>query len=551
MKNKFCNLILISVSFFAPFFAQAKEPNLGQHLKALPVQSSGRIKPFDTFSRETLSFIYGKPHFHKKLAVDVLMSWVLVPEHWNQAEFIQIKDLSLRKALKLDHKKTLFSPQKIFQNQNFHQELKELQVREQNKTPLDKYFKSLQKLKNKVAIYQAFQRGDIPGWFPPSDNSENWLTLSQANKQDQLSFQNIIKAYVLAVGDLKKSLEKPKLAQTNLKNAVKDFQKKLSLKYPSYKKSTNTIATELFYNCLNPFRWAWVFYLLGFVFLFFKNVFRLRLFFYSFLSCFVLAFLLQGVGMLLRSLIMGRPPVTNMYETVVWVPWVSLILGAFFWFKLKAFFAFVASGAVALLCLLLADHAPTLLDGRLEPLEAVLRSNFWLSTHVLVITMSYSAFFLAFAVGDLALFFFLREKKLKPNIFQNKIRTYTKCIDRLLQTGVVLLALGVILGGIWADYSWGRFWGWDPKETWALISLLAYVALLHSRFMGWVKEFGMALGAVLIFFLIVMAWYGVNYVLGAGLHSYGFGSGGVEYVAGFFILHLVYALWAWTTHKTP
>ena len=175
------------------------------------------------------------------------------------------------------------------------------------------------------------------------------------------------------------------------------------------------------------------------------------------------------------------------------------------------------------MCLLLADSAPTLLDGRLDPLEAVLRSNFWLMTHVLIITMSYSAFFLAFAIGDVLLFLFLREKKKGVNPIQ--IQIYTKCIDVCIQVGVVLLAAGTVLGGIWADYSWGRFWGWDPKETWALISLLGYLALLHGRLVGWIKEFGLAVGSVLIFFLIVMAWYGVNYVLGQGLHSYGFGSG--------------------------
>ena len=112
-------------------------------------------------------------------------------------------------------------------------------------------------------------------------------------------------------------------------------------------------------------------------------------------------------------------------------------------------------------------------------------------------------------------------------------------IYRSLQWGVLLLAAGTILGGIWADYSWGRFWGWDPKESWALVTLLAYLALLHAKLVGWIKPFGMAVGAVMMFFSVIMAWYGVNFVLGAGLHSYGFGSGGVEYVAGFMVLHIL------------
>ena len=104
---------------------------------------------------------------------------------------------------------------------------------------------------------------------------------------------------------------------------------------------------------------------------------------------------------------------------------------------------------------------------------------------------------------------------------------------------MVFLAGGTILGGIWADYSWGRFWGWDPKESWALVSLLAYLALLHGRLVQWIKPFGMAVGSVMMFFSVIMAWYGVNFILGAGLHSYGFGAGGVEYVLGFLIIHLI------------
>ena len=93
--------------------------------------------------------------------------------------------------------------------------------------------------------------------------------------------------------------------------------------------------------------------------------------------------------------------------------------------------------------------------------------------------------------------------------------------------------VGTMLGGVWASYSWGRFWGWDPKETWALIALLGYLAILHGRMIGWFKDFGTAVGAIIGYLGVLMAWYGVNFVLGTGLHSYGFGSGGYAYVGGF------------------
>ena len=97
-----------------------------------------------------------------------------------------------------------------------------------------------------------------------------------------------------------------------------------------------------------------------------------------------------------------------------------------------------------------------------------------------------------------------------------------------MQVGVLLIAAGTILGGVWADYSWGRFWGWDPKEVWALITLLVYLIPLHGRFAGWVNTFGLVVASVVCFLSVIMAWYGVNFVLGVGLHSYGFVEGGSQ-----------------------
>jgi ABC-type transport system involved in cytochrome c biogenesis permease subunit len=108
------------------------------------------------------------------------------------------------------------------------------------------------------------------------------------------------------------------------------------------------------------------------------------------------------------------------------------------------------------------------------------------------------------------------------------VKPLSNFIYRTMQVGVLLIAAGTILGGVWADYSWGRFWGWDPKEVWALITLLVYLIPLHGRFAGWVSSFGLVVSSVLCFLSVIMAWYGVNFVLGVGLHSYGFVEGGSQ-----------------------
>jgi ABC-type transport system involved in cytochrome c biogenesis permease subunit len=110
---------------------------------------------------------------------------------------------------------------------------------------------------------------------------------------------------------------------------------------------------------------------------------------------------------------------------------------------------------------------------------------------------------------------------------------------RAIQLGVFLLTTGIILGGWWADYSWGRFWGWDPKETWALIADIGFIAILHARYVGWLKDFGILAASPIAYLLVIMAWYGVNFILAAGLHSYGFSSGGATLVVSFVSFQLI------------
>ncbi len=161
---------------------------------------------------------------------------------------------------------------------------------------------------------------------------------------------------------------------------------------------------------------------------------------------------------------------------------------------------------------------------------------------MLTITLSYAAFALAWGLGHVVVFSFA----FSPEKTENHQR-FSGYLNRSLQMGVILLATGTVLGGVWANESWGRFWGWDPKETWALIALLGYLAVLHGRFTGWLGTFGTAVGSVIAFLSILMAWYGVNYILAAGLHSYGFGGGGLPYVGA--VVAVDFILLGWGVYK--
>ncbi|MFM7374858.1 MAG: cytochrome c biogenesis protein, partial [Chthoniobacterales bacterium] len=249
-------------------------------------------------------------------------------------------------------------------------------------------------------------------------------------------------------------------------------------------------------------------------------------------------------GLFQRVLIAGRAPVTNMYESVVWVAMGTVLFGLIFYAIYRNRLMLLAALPVSFLSLLLVRSLPVAMPARLDPLVPVLRDNFWLTVHVLTITLSYAAFALALGFAHVVLWRYIRHPETAASLRQLHDWLY-----RMMFVGLILLAAGTILGGVWANYSWGRFWGWDPKETWALIALLMYVVAIHGKMAGWWGDFGLAVAAVVNFAGIIMAWYGVNYVLGAGLHSYGFGVGGEGYVLAFLGLEAAYVTLAVIRHR--
>jgi ABC-type transport system involved in cytochrome c biogenesis permease subunit len=285
---------------------------------------------------------------------------------------------------------------------------------------------------------------------------------------------------------------------------------------PQFQPPSWKIQLETLYQKAHPFRWAWMCYAAAGIVLLLSNLRRA-----GYVAAWVLGgvgFLLQVAGFAARITIAGRAPVTNMYESVVWVAFGTILFALVFEAIYRSRYFLLGAVPVAVASLILADTQTLALDRSINPLVPVLRDNFWLTTHVLSVTLSYAAFALALGIGHIALGKAIRGKKPEPALYDYLYRT--------LQVGVLLLATGTILGGVWDNYSWGRFWDWDPKETWALITLLGYLFILHGRIAGKWAGFGMAVGAVLAFQGVLMAWYGVNFVLGVGLHSYGFGTGG-------------------------
>ena len=236
----------------------------------------------------------------------------------------------------------------------------------------------------------------------------------------------------------------------------------------------------------------------------------------------LIGFLLHTAVLALRVYILQRPPVSNMFETVIYVPWIALAVGLIFYISTRSRLILCAGclTSLALLILLKLTH----IDARLENVQAVLDSQYWLIVHVLMVVGSYGAFALCGILGHLYLLAFCQAKTTN-----NNLQLIARAILHTMYAGVALLIPGTILGGVWAAESWGRFWDWAPKESWAFISSCVYLLVIHAYTFHRIRDFGLAVGAIGGLMAISFTWYGVNYVLGTGLHSYGFGKGGESY----------------------
>ncbi|MCG3204714.1 MAG: Cytochrome c biogenesis protein CcsA [Elusimicrobia bacterium] len=222
------------------------------------------------------------------------------------------------------------------------------------------------------------------------------------------------------------------------------------------------------------------------------------------------------VGLVSRMMLQGRPPVTNLYSSAVFVGWMAVLLGAGLEWYFRKGIGSAVSSVIGFVTLIIAHHLAAQGD-TLEMMRAVLDSNFWLATHVVAITVGYSSTFLS---GALAILYILRER-FDPRWNQSAALTLEKMVYGVVCFNVFFSFVGTVLGGIWADQSWGRFWGWDPKENGALMIVLWNAAILHARWGGFAKQRGIMALAILGNVVTALSWFGVN-MLGIGLHSYGF-----------------------------
>ncbi|MBI5683803.1 MAG: cytochrome c biogenesis protein CcsA [Verrucomicrobia bacterium] len=508
----------------------------------LAVQEGGRKKPLDTFAREVVQRITGKVSLNGRDPMDVAFSLAFAKgeTEWSSQKIIRLGYQPLKARLGFQATDNYFSYRELADNAKLRPLFDELNRSQQAegkrkaKDPLgDEAGALAAKLRDVESLVDSSALKLVPH---PSDPDDAWISPADDAKMKSYwpNDATKIRDAFLAIGTAYRGGDAAALTRNC--EAFAGLLRQLSPKvYPSQQ----ALEHEIAYNHLRPFRVSWMLFLVSLLALVTTAKLRSPLFYWGGLALFTGGLGMLTTGFVYRCLIAGRPPVTNMYESVIWVAFGAALFALVFELMYRSrFFAASAAGFVVL-TLILADQFPNVLDPSIKPLTPVLRDNFWLATHVLTITLGYAAFGLTYALGHVSLAFHIWKPSARPQL--DALTQYTY---RAMQIGVLLLAAGTGLGGLWANYSWGRFWGWDPKETWSLIALLSYLIVLHGRYSGWLTTFSLNVAACVCFNTVLMAWYGVNFVLGTGLHSYGFGTGGLGYVAAFVAADMAFVAFA-------
>ncbi len=386
-------------------------------------------------------------------------------------------------------------------------------------------------LKAAVSRYERQSRfSNMLAVAPKAGGSEgDWL--STGNALIRVDSPQTIPASVAALADMSDAFRADDKAK--FVKVTKEYAGWLAVEHPEW---TTRTSYEMRFNRMEPFYQSMVLYVGAFLLAcgswlvcpkgLRKTAFLLIL----------LALLVHSFGMFSRMWLQGRPPVTNLYSSAIFVGWGAVVIGIVLERLFRDGIGIACSGLVGFITLIIAHHLGSSGD-TLEMMQAVLDSNIWLATHVVVITAGYSAMFLA---GFLAIAYVIID--MMPKTFDKQAgKTLARMVYGVVCFATLFSFVGTVLGGIWADQSWGRFWGWDPKENGALLIVLWCALILHARWGGFIRERGLMIMAIFGNAITAFSWFGVN-MLGVGLHSYGFMDKAFPWLLGFVICQVLFMI---------
>ncbi|ECL3346224.1 TPA: cytochrome c biogenesis protein CcsA [Campylobacter jejuni] len=531
--------------------------NHAKALATLIVQKSadGRMVPFDTLSREILEKIHQSDSYKGQNSNAVMLSMLVDVDKWQMEPFILMpQNQAVRDAIAniLEIPSAKYISYKDFFDENNRYKLQKYVENANRKNPNARgvFDKEIIKLDERANVVNLVFSGELFKFIPVQNNPNNvWLApfsaVTTLKGDEGHIVLALIQNYFSAVENAFKDGNWTR-ADEGLK-FIKEYQEKIGYKViPSKTK----VEMEIFSNKAEIFvKLAPVYLIAGFLLLilvFSKMVvpnLKISFIFKVVYVLNVLAFVIHTVGLGLRAYLSGHAPWSNGYESMVYIAWALSLSGIFFSRKspIALSLTSILSGVV-----LMVAHLSEM-NPQITNLVPVLNS-YWLSIHVSVITASYGFLGLCALLGIFTLFlmcFLKKDGKYNLNILRN-ITEATRINEMAMIFGLCLLTVGNFLGAIWANESWGRYWSWDSKETWALVSILVYAAILHLRMIPkYCNQFVFALWSMFAYWVIIMTYFGVNYFL-TGLHSYAAGEAAQipNYVYWGFALMVVLALFA-------
>ena len=494
----------------------------------------GRMKPINTYASELLRKIYRKDNYAGLSANQILLSINESPVLWYNIPIIYLKRLktdSLKSILGIPKEKQYATIVDFFDEKLDYKLAPYLEDAYKTKTP-NGYQQELKKADQRVNILSNAIEGLTLKIFPvPGDENNKWISSLEFRKDDYRNkikdslYGNFInsgfKAYLFTLDAAKKSGDFSKAEE--LLTSFKKTQHKLG---SSVMLSDNKIDAEIKYNKYTVFKKLYRYYLLFGVVMFVlimiqilnnnKKGIRIAVNISKWIV--ISLFVVHTLGLILRWYISGHAPWSDTYETMLYVAWSVTLFGIIF--GRKSNLTIASTAFVASIILFFAHQY--WLDPAIANLQPVLNS-YWLMIHVSIIVASYGPFTLGMILGVVSLLLMIfTTSKNKDRVLLN-VKELTIINEMALTVGLAMLAIGNFLGGMWANESWGRYWGWDPKETWALISIMIYAFVLHMRLIPGLRgRWGFNLVAIIAFASIMMTYFGVNFYL-AGLHSYASG----------------------------
>ena len=497
---------------------------------AMLIQDDGRFKPVNTFSSELLRKL-SKHDTYKGLTSDqVLLSMLLSPQAWYESDIIYLKKAndSLHRFLGVP-KGTKWVKPKVFFDANGQYKLASLLKDIYNTNTPNQFQKDFKEVDQRIGLLNRALQGDIFKVFPvPYDPNHKWIShLDYVNDTLQITdplykqfVKNVLPAYLILLQQATETGDYSKADK--VLNNIKLQQEFYSAEVlPSPAK----VQTELWYNRINIFEQLFQAYLYLGTVLFIVllwHIFMPKQFFRRLtqigIALLWLCFILHTVGLAVRWYLSGHAPFSDAYESMIYVGWSAIGVGLFF--SRRSPLTVAATAFVTAMILMIAHW--NWMDPAIGTLQPVLNS-YWLMLHVAVIVGSYGPFALGMLLGVINLLLMIvttQKNAYKINLIQQEL---TIVNELALTVGLVMLTIGNFLGGMWANESWGRYWGWDPKETWALISIMIYALVIHLRLIPhWRGRWAFNFMSIVAFGSILMTYFGVNFYL-TGMHSYATG----------------------------